>query len=658
MAVLVRFCGSGNPESWLFRAEQYFTYLGFAEKDWLPLPFFYLDGEALHWFSWLFRNNQFFDWTHFKTKFAQHFRQQTATYSLRCFTGSSQVSFDYINIVPIVSQSAMVSPFPAPSLFPKTSTFEAAYETGNAKADHLFDKLPVKYENIDSLTSITASSTEIVNLDDIEASQIGNANSVEVVDLVQEPSAISKDHVLDEISPAVVSSDIRDLNVLVHEGDNSVTIVSTMCDDSFYANASFQTKVHTEVLGYTTESNSGEEENSRDPTVARVFDKSPQWDTLDFLIFNSQGILVSNVSVRFDVIEFLFDGTLWFGTILWLSNFLEEIDGANQNQLLPFILHKCNWVDTGQEHILSGFLFSKSRECAREQQIQRGLQVLAKSYSKQSLHIRVNKAVGLLFPLFGLVYKARSASSYVILYPGPYLDYVRLPMLAAFIMVHKYGNCICSSTDARDSGLPTCSIVDKWLDTGQVFKVASGRVDMSVEHNDNSILCAMYKLLGESISNSYMCSFNDATTQIEEQDIIDQLRSFLSGRDLEQSVLHHALTLTWVLWIGKTITIKDEPLEFFVAITKKPSLGINSTFSILCDMIMIDIHKVLDGCCYQLLAGKSQLLCPQLGLGLAQFLEVIPCLLSAYNHDQLLHRAYDHDQILHIDMNPDCADIF
>ncbi|KAM3359275.1 hypothetical protein P3S68_022208 [Capsicum galapagoense] len=42
--VLNRFSG-GNPEDWIFQAERYFTYLGFPEKDWLPLPSLYLDGE-------------------------------------------------------------------------------------------------------------------------------------------------------------------------------------------------------------------------------------------------------------------------------------------------------------------------------------------------------------------------------------------------------------------------------------------------------------------------------------------------------------------------------------------------------------------------------------------------------------------------------------
>ncbi|KAH0648265.1 hypothetical protein KY285_033513 [Solanum tuberosum] len=51
MAVLDRFSGEDDPEGWILCAEQYFTYLGFSQKDWLPLPYFYLDGEALTWFS-------------------------------------------------------------------------------------------------------------------------------------------------------------------------------------------------------------------------------------------------------------------------------------------------------------------------------------------------------------------------------------------------------------------------------------------------------------------------------------------------------------------------------------------------------------------------------------------------------------------------------
>ncbi|KAG5604092.1 hypothetical protein H5410_025584 [Solanum commersonii] len=74
---LDRFTGSGNPDDWIFRAERYFAYLGFPENDWIPLPFLYIDGEALDWFRWMYRNKQFWDWKHFKEKLSLCFRART-----------------------------------------------------------------------------------------------------------------------------------------------------------------------------------------------------------------------------------------------------------------------------------------------------------------------------------------------------------------------------------------------------------------------------------------------------------------------------------------------------------------------------------------------------------------------------------------------------
>ncbi|KAH0648401.1 hypothetical protein KY285_033649 [Solanum tuberosum] len=77
VVVLDRFNGNTDPEDWISRAERYFNFLGFSEEHWLPLPSFYLDGEALEWFRWMFRNKQFFDWTHFKEKLALRFPKRT-----------------------------------------------------------------------------------------------------------------------------------------------------------------------------------------------------------------------------------------------------------------------------------------------------------------------------------------------------------------------------------------------------------------------------------------------------------------------------------------------------------------------------------------------------------------------------------------------------
>ncbi|OIT35732.1 hypothetical protein A4A49_03292 [Nicotiana attenuata] len=159
------------------------------------------------------------------------------------------------------------------------------------------------------------------------------------------------------------------------------------------------------------------------------------------------------------------------------------------------------------------------------------------------------------------------------------------------------------------------------------------------QHVTPPLSCAMYKLRGEPIANSFVCSVDDATTQIEEQYLIDQLRSFLSGRALELSELYHALTFTLVLWFNETIVFRDELPQCVAAITKKPSIGINSTFSIPCDLAMFDIHKVLDDYRNQLLVGRSKKVYPQHGLELAQRLEELPCTLSASKCDQFINMS-------------------
>ncbi|WMV19224.1 hypothetical protein MTR67_012609 [Solanum verrucosum] len=112
---LPRFSGNDNydPKNWIFRAELYFTYLGFF-KEWLPLPLFYLDDV------------------------------------LGSLDNSSEVHSDYINSSHVVSQSAVESPFCAPSHFLKSSTIASSYDARSSKAGHVFDKLPVKYQYVES----------------------------------------------------------------------------------------------------------------------------------------------------------------------------------------------------------------------------------------------------------------------------------------------------------------------------------------------------------------------------------------------------------------------------------------------------------------------------------------------------------------------------
>ncbi|WMV10089.1 hypothetical protein MTR67_003474, partial [Solanum verrucosum] len=174
MVVLDRFSGGNDPVGWILRAEQYFACLGFSKKDWLPLPYFYLDGKALIWFTWLHRNKKFFDWRHFTEKLLMRFPQRTFT----------------------------------------------------ASADHILETLPEKYTNVDSLALLTGSNAEIVTLEGMGTPQIGNAKSVGA-DLVQEPSSITKGQVFDEILHTIVSSDIPEPNDRFCEYVNMQTKVPT-----------------------------------------------------------------------------------------------------------------------------------------------------------------------------------------------------------------------------------------------------------------------------------------------------------------------------------------------------------------------------------------------------------------------------------------------
>ncbi|WMV33854.1 hypothetical protein MTR67_027239 [Solanum verrucosum] len=242
--VLPRFNGDGNPESWIFRAELYFTYIGFNENDWLPLPSFYLDGEALAWFSSLFCNKLFLDWKHFKGKFVQRFRQQTNNDVVRRLANSLHVHFDCTNSVPIVSQSVVLPH----SNFPASSALDFTYDIrGNSK-----------------------------------------------VDQVSTPFFIVEAKVFDKIYHTTVSSEINVLNIIDHEGEKFATTIAKVGEDNFSEDVSLQTKMPTAVLVDTKESNTEGEENPRDNVV--LFVKCPKWDTSDSLGYNLPSFLSSNLT--------------------------------------------------------------------------------------------------------------------------------------------------------------------------------------------------------------------------------------------------------------------------------------------------------------------------------------------------------------------------
>ncbi|OIT38971.1 hypothetical protein A4A49_04144 [Nicotiana attenuata] len=138
-AVILDKFSNGNPESWVYWAERYFKFLGFSEEDWLPLPYFYLEGEALAWFDWLHRNKQFYEWNHFKEKLFLRFRKWTFADSNRSVVDSSLAYPHDVSYATLCSSKAQVSPF--------RSNFyglESTLKVGNSEAKHVFDEMPTR----------------------------------------------------------------------------------------------------------------------------------------------------------------------------------------------------------------------------------------------------------------------------------------------------------------------------------------------------------------------------------------------------------------------------------------------------------------------------------------------------------------------------------
>ncbi|KAH0683629.1 hypothetical protein KY290_022248 [Solanum tuberosum] len=557
---LPRFSGDDdNPTSWIFRAELYFTYLGFDEKHWLPLPSFYLDGEALTWFNWLFRNKLFLDWKHFKDRFAQRFQQQTNRDVLGCLSNSSQVHFDSVNSIPIVSQSAVVPPFPAPRHFPKSSPSASAYDTESSQAVHVFDKLPMKYKYVEFVSLITKNNAEV---EDTETPRLENANSVEA-NLVHEPSPIIEDQVFDEISHTTVSSNIDDLTTIVHDVEHSVTTVANVYSGSFYKDI----KVPLVVLYDMEGSNTDEEKNSQDNIA--WFEKFPLLNISELLVaFACQVTVMSNASSRLAEIEYPFADTLWLRTIPCWHNSLDEICRGNQNKVflcLDFRLRKCSWVDTGQECNLSSFLSSNPRGCASEEKIQEVFQAIYVSSSKHSPYIQV---VRLIVAMFGLAHKARLPSPYIVFDPGPYLDYE-----SSYAIYSTFGD-----RESVEEGAVTVLLKrpEAEFHIGQVLSVQIGfiaddcnrygytaqlydwgyvgGVEIDIQSYgafNNSY--ATYKLPREFIENSLMCLYNGVTNILEQFNTpVIQSDSAYTPHNILFFSLGHVTLLDWLKWSGSS----------------------------------------------------------------------------------------------------------
>nr|XP_033513891.1 uncharacterized protein LOC117278531 isoform X2 [Nicotiana tomentosiformis] len=140
-AVILDKFNNGNPEGWVYQAERYFKFLGFFEEDWLPLPYFYLEGDALAWFDWLFRNKQFYDWNHFKEKIFLRFRKRPAIDSKRRLADSSLAYHCYISHSTLDSSEARVYLLADLRHNSNFYELESAFKVGNSEAKHVFDEM-------------------------------------------------------------------------------------------------------------------------------------------------------------------------------------------------------------------------------------------------------------------------------------------------------------------------------------------------------------------------------------------------------------------------------------------------------------------------------------------------------------------------------------
>ncbi|KAH0720882.1 hypothetical protein KY284_005912 [Solanum tuberosum] len=144
VVVLGRFSGNTDPEDWNYRAELYFTFLGFCEEQWLPLPSFYLDGEALEWFCWMFRNKQFFDWNHFKKKLALRFWKRTDAKSFVVLVENAGISAATVVSREISSPLAEENSNCVDNVESHPELFGTFIVEHSSHVDNLFDEMPTR----------------------------------------------------------------------------------------------------------------------------------------------------------------------------------------------------------------------------------------------------------------------------------------------------------------------------------------------------------------------------------------------------------------------------------------------------------------------------------------------------------------------------------
>ncbi|KAH0733035.1 hypothetical protein KY290_001565 [Solanum tuberosum] len=252
-------------------------------------------------------------------------QQQTNINGLGRLANSSQVYYDHVNYVPIVSQSVVMSPFPASSHFSLSSVIASTCNTGSLQTDQVFDKLSMKYQYVEYVALIAKNNTDIESIEDTTTPKFGNINSVEA-NSVNEPSSITEDLVFDEIPHTIVSSNIHDMKAIGHDFEHSISTVAKVYNDCLCK----ETKVRFVLLHDTYTSNNDEEENSHDNVA--LFEKFPSLNTSDFPVaFACQGTVMSSASSLLAEIDYLFVVALSLRTISCWHDSPEEYRGVTKS---------------------------------------------------------------------------------------------------------------------------------------------------------------------------------------------------------------------------------------------------------------------------------------------------------------------------------------
>lgn len=196
---LPRFSGD-DPAVWVHQAEKYFAFHNILSEHKLSLASFYFDGTALEWYRWLFHNKQLAGWDHFVEKLFIRFRSRArdTRHDFLPIPKQHEAVEYYPTVIANLPSSQYLNehsdcnnPSLAHRVFKEMSDGENNHlkdvesmmsaetqvchlaEQGNisvslhifaenSEVDHMFDKMPEKHNEVDSLDStFVGSNTEM-----------------------------------------------------------------------------------------------------------------------------------------------------------------------------------------------------------------------------------------------------------------------------------------------------------------------------------------------------------------------------------------------------------------------------------------------------------------------------------------------------------------